>query len=69
MSKVEESVMGKKAMKSCHGCGGKGWVPVEGEARICPVCRGSGKVEDRRLGAYPRPEWPIAEWRRAMAKG
>jgi len=26
----------------CHGCGGKGWVPVDGKAVICPICSGSG---------------------------
>ena len=34
--------MGK--FEICHGCGGKGWVEVDGRAQICPVCGGSGVV-------------------------
>ena len=37
-------------MRPCPGCSdgngkiGRGWITVEGEPRICPVCNGRGEV-------------------------
>jgi len=44
----------KPGEKVCHGCGGKGWVPIDGRPHICPVCRGKGKLRD-----YPEPQVEI----------
>jgi len=33
---------------TCHGCGGRGWVPVNGNAVVCPVCNGAGKIRGRK---------------------
>ena len=33
-----------KHEKGCHGCGGRGWVSVNGNARTCPVCLGKGTL-------------------------
>jgi len=43
----------------CHGCGGRGWVPVDGRAVICPVCGGSGVVrkDPRRVKAIKDRKW------------
>ena len=41
----------------CHGCGGKGWVPVDGKAQICPICHGRGKLKHIPGGWYPRKKW------------
>ena len=43
----------------CHGCGGRGWVPVDGRAVICPVCGGSGVVrkDPRRVKAIKERKW------------
>lgn len=29
---------------TCHGCGGKGWVVVDGKPHVCPICRGAGRI-------------------------
>ena len=42
----------------CHGCGGKGWVSVDGRAVLCPICGGSGVVrKDPRRAKIQRIKW------------
>lgn len=38
----------------CHGCGGKGWVAVDGKPHLCPVCGGRGEkpLEDKAKITY-----------------
>jgi len=42
--------------RPCHGCGGRGWVPVNGRAQICPVCLGDGEKPARLKDRF-RPRW------------
>jgi len=50
--------MKKKEKRKCHGCGGKGWVPVGGKAQRCPVCGGSGDVMGDPLPYY-KNKWTM----------
>jgi len=44
---------GEPKKRTCHGCGGKGWVPVDGKAVLCPVCGGTGKLPRRKPKINP----------------
>ena len=34
-------------MKTCHGCGGKGWVDSQYKGpAVCPLCGGSGQINE-----------------------
>jgi len=35
-------------IEKCHGCEGKGWVPIDGKPVRCIICNGSGKKENKK---------------------
>jgi len=43
---TDTSAVNYPQTKTCHGCDGKGWVTVSGQAQKCPVCGGSGKYAE-----------------------